>query len=205
MFNKLDELFFHTILLNKQLFDDMMDKTIEYKLNLTKDIVQLRTSKIDVEYDGKTKKHIIILFGLYDKIGRIYKWMGQTNELLAEQLMRYDVEDIFGTYQTIDKIFSSEFTIANKEHLAIPYLMAILNPAFNLIRFESEDGSLYFYALVNLGIKDNFIFEKFISDMTIYKNLALANKVSANTSNKGKISRQSIKKKDGMKHKTKGQ
>ena len=60
----------------------MIDKTLEYKLNLTKDIVQLRTSKIDVEYGGETKKHIIILFGLYDKIGRIYKWMGKTNHAL---------------------------------------------------------------------------------------------------------------------------
>ena len=192
MFDKLDELFFHTILLNKQLFDNMINKTLEYKLNLTKDIVQLQTSKIDVEYKGETKKHIIILFGLYNKIGRIYKWIGQTHKLLVEQLMRYDVEDIFGTFHTIDKIFSSEFVIGNREHLAIPYLMAILNPALNLVRFESEDGSLYFYALINLDIKDNFIFEKFISDMRIYKNLALVNKPNIASP---KISRQSKKNK----------
>ena len=173
MFDKLDELFFSTILLNKQLFDDMMNKTLDYKLNLTKDIVQLKTPKIEVEFNGKTKTHTIILFGLYDKIKKIYKWIGQTNELLIEQVIRYDVENIFGNWQTIDKIFSSEYVIGNKEHMAIPYFIAILNPAFNLIRFESEDGNLYFYALVNLGIKDNFIFEKFISDMYIYKNLAL--------------------------------
>lgn len=176
MFDKLDELFFSTILLNKQLFDNTMDKSLEYKLNLTKDIVQLKTSKIEVEFNGKTKIHTIILFGLYDKIRRVYKWMGQTNELLGEQVIRYDVENIFGTWHTIDKIFSPEYVIGIKEHMAIPYFIAILNPAFNLIRFESEDGNLYFYSLVNLGIKDNFIFEKFISDMNIYKNLALVNK-----------------------------
>lgn len=176
MFDKLDELFFSTILLNKQLFDNTMDKTLEYKLNLTKDIVKLKTSKIEVDFNGKTKTHTIILFGLYDKIRRIYKWIGQTNELLVEQVIRYDVENIFGTWQTIDKIFSPEYVIGNKEHMTIPYFIAILNPAFNLIKFESEDGTLYFYALVNLGIKDNFIFEKFISDMYIYKNLALVNK-----------------------------
>lgn len=181
MFDKLDELFFSTILLNKQLFDNMMDKTLEYKLNLTKDIVQLKTSNIEVEFNGKTKTHTIILFGLYDKIGRKYKWMGQTNELLAEQVIRYDVENIFGSWQTIDKIFSPEYIIGNKEHMAIPYFIAILNPAFNLIRFESEDGTLYFYALINLGLKDNFIFEKFISDMNIYKNLALVNKIPKST------------------------
>lgn len=181
-FDKFDELFFEIVLLNKTMFEDTMKKSLDYDLGLTKEIIELKTTDIKVKYKGKTSNHIIFLFGLYDKINKLFKWIGDSNDLLQNQLNRYDIKSIFGSQRTLDKIFKHEYIISEKYHIAIPYLMAILNPAFNLVSFASPDDSMYFYAFVNLGIKDNFIFEKFVNDMSYYRNALEKNVIPTNLS-----------------------
>lgn len=187
-FDKYDELFFDIILFNKTMFEDTMKKSLDYNLDITKEIMELKTTDIKVKHKGKTSNNMIILFGLYNKINKLFKWIGDSNYLLQNQLNRYDIKSIFGSQRTLDKIFKHEYIISEKYHEAIPYLMAILNPAFNLVSFATPDDSMYFYAFVNLGIKDNFIFEKFVSDMLRYRN-ALETEI-----NTTKLSRKLIKK-----------
>jgi hypothetical protein len=185
MFDNIDNQFFEIILLNKHMFNDVMTKSLEYDLDITKDIVELKTPKIKVEHNGKKTEKIIILFGEYNLVNNIFGWIGESNDLFIQQLERYDVKKIFGSYRTLDKILKKEFKISEKYHIAIPYLMAILNPAFNIVSFKTPN-STYIYALVNLGIKDNFNFEKFIKNMQKYKNLAIDGKKSKNIIKKSK-------------------
>lgn len=72
---------------------------------------------------------------------------------------------------TINKLFKSKVKIKDELHMAIPILIAILNPAFNLVSFSTPDDSMYIYALVNLKIKDNFNMDKFTDDMEAYKKI----------------------------------
>jgi hypothetical protein len=202
MFDKLDKLFFDTILLNEKFFINAIGQTLNHKLNLTKNIMQLKTTKINVEYQGETKEHMIILFGTYHKLNGIWKWIGQSNELFANHLINYGLDDIFGSFHTFNKIFLPEFQINVKDQFAIPCLISIFNPAFNLVSFMSEDGLMFFYALVNLGIKDNFVFGKFISDMVNYKKIALMNKVPNGFMNRSNITKSKPKSKSNTKSKS---
>lgn len=152
-----------------------------------------------MKHKDKTSNHMIILFGLYNKINKLFKWIGNSNYLFKNQLNRYDIKSIFSSQRTLDKIFTHEYIISEKYHESIPYLMAILNPAFNPVSFASPDDSMYFYAFVNLGIKNNFIFEKFVSEMSHYRNALETDVVPTNLSrilmkkSKKKISKKKLK------------
>ena len=39
-----------------------------------------------------------------------------------------------------------------------------MNPRYNLVRFESDNGKYYVYALVNLGYKNKLNFDKFLKN-----------------------------------------
>ncbi len=155
---------------------------MDYNLDITKEIIELKTTDIKVKHKDKTSNHMIILFGLYNKINKLFKWIGDSNYLFKNQLNRYDIKSIFSSQRTLDKIFTHEYIISEKYHESIPYLMAILNPAFNPVSFASPDDSMYFYAFVNLGIKNNFIFEKFVSEMSHYRNALETDVVPTNLS-----------------------
>ncbi len=181
-FDKFDELFFDIVLSNTTMFKDTMTKSLEYKLDITKDIVALKTHDINVEYKGKTTKHFIILFGLYHKKDKQFMWISNYNDVFKELLDKYDVERMFGSRRTLDKIFKHEYEISEKYHIAIPYFLAIINPAYNLVSFATSDDDVYFYAFVNLGIKDNFDMKKFVDEMSRYKKAVETDVVPKNLS-----------------------
>jgi hypothetical protein len=177
-FDEFDELFFDIVLSNSKMFEDAMKKSLEYKLNITKEIMELKTTSIDVEYKGETTKHTIYLFSLYYKNEKLFRWIGNSNKMFEKHLYSYDVKTIFGSQRTLDKLFSEEYNISEKHHMVPPYLMAIANAGYNLVSFATPDNSIYFYAFVDLGIKDNFIFENFVNDMSFYKKALKENYVS---------------------------
>ena len=106
----------------------------------------------------------------------------QGNATMGSGVDKYDVEKIFGSRRTLDKIFKHEYEISEKYHIAIPYFLAILNPAYNLVSFATSDDDIYFYAFVNLGIKDNFNMKKFVDDMSYYKKALETDVVPTNLS-----------------------
>ena len=57
------------------------------------------------------------------------------NEILEQHLYKYDIKDLFGTDSTIKKLFTNVVKIENKDEFAIPFFIAMMNPAFNLVSF----------------------------------------------------------------------
>lgn len=201
-FDNFDELFFEIILSNSTLLKDAMNKSMEYKLNITKEIEEFKTNDINVEYKGKTSKHSIFLFSMYDVKKQKFIWFGKYNVLFKEFFEKYDIEDIFGSYKTIDKIFDNdEFEISEKYHIVVPYLMAMVKDGINLVSFEVPNADIYLYAFINLDIKDNFDMKQFINNMQYYKKALETNVIPTNLSRlfMNKSKRKNLKKTNKLK------
>ena len=103
-------------------------------------------------------------------------------------MKHYDIIDIFGSDSTIKKLFNNSVMINFKQHLVIPCLIAIMNPIFNITKFEFTDDkgklmkNLTMYALVKLDIPCELDYDDFLNGMSTYK--LLANTVKYYKSNK---------------------
>ncbi len=160
-FDNNDKKFLNIFLSYSKYFEACMDKTLEYKLNLNIDIATLKS--VDIEATniktGKTKSALIILLGMYNVKNEEFIWFEPMRELLrsslenAFQRQGFKLKEVFGSDEIIDKIYQPKIKIDYKYHYAIVYFLSFFNPAFNLVKFETEDGSAYTYALIKLGIK----------------------------------------------------
>lgn len=173
LFDKKDKTFFSIVLKYKKNYEDIMTKSLEYQINLNQDILELKKNTIEATKNNKKEKFSIILLGMYNTENNTYIHYKGINEILFDNLDKnYDLIDFFGSKTTIEKIFLNQFiSIDKKTHYAIPYFVAIMNPAFNLVRFENENGKYYFYALIKFGYEDKLNFNKFLKDMEKYKKL----------------------------------
>ena len=117
-------------------------------------------------------------------------------------LIKYDNTDIFSS--TINKLFENTVKISPKDYLVIPCLLAIANPAFNIVEFETENTNVKIYALIKLDIKCQFNYDKFLKDWSITKSVIFlknnydkSNKL--NRSRKKKLSKKKQSKKKSYK------
>jgi hypothetical protein len=96
---------------------------------------------------------------------------------------------VFGSDETLKKLYRPVVKFDEKDMNVIPYLMDILNGAFNVIRFKSKNA--YVYALVRLNnIKETFKFDEFNNALFIYREHSKINKKYSH-----KYSRNNIKRK----------
>jgi hypothetical protein len=133
--------------------------------------MQLKTNNVIVEKDNIDYNSEIILLGFYTKENKVFKWIDQMNNIMLEHCNKYDLVELFGSVQTIIKMFNDKIITNSKYVNAIMYFIAILNPAYNLIEMSSEDNNMVLYILIKLDIVNNFNFDKFIDDMQAYKYL----------------------------------
>jgi hypothetical protein len=171
-FDDFDNLFFEIVKKHKNDIEETIENSVKFKLEMTKEIVTFETTKIKAinKLTNKTTEHDILHFGLYDSDSETFRWLGNLNQIMKEHIEKYG--NLFENIPTINKIINNEnIKINKKNHYAIPYLMAIINPAFNLVRFESEDASKFIYVLINLKLKNNIDFDEFVEDIEKYKKL----------------------------------
>lgn len=136
---------------------EIMNKSLEYKIDLTED--NIGSTNIDVRHleTGETKNVKFILFGTFDSGESQFIWSQNARNMLYQSIKnRYDLYSLFGQHgvNIINKLFKDKIKINKMDHATIPYFIAFLNPAFNLVKF-TENGTTISYALIELEIEDN--------------------------------------------------
>ena len=179
MFNTNDKLLITTILKKyTKYIKDCMKKTLEYKLIFNPE----STTKIMAIKNNIKTSHAFFPIGIYYKDIKEFKYHQDINNFLLDHIEKnYDLVDIFSSDSTIKKLFNSNIQISAKEHLIIPCLISIMNPAFNIVKFELEDNNKIMknktmYALIKLNIECKLDYDKFLDEMSIYKSVININK-----------------------------
>lgn len=207
MFDSTDKIFISTLLKNCQKYlKDCMKKTLKYKIilepNENNELVAFTIKK-----NVKTK-HLFFPIGVYHNNEQEFRYYEGWNNILLEHvqkyddIIKYDNTDIFSS--TINKLFENTVKISPKDYLVIPCLLALANPAFNIVEFETEDTNVKIYALIKLDIKCPFNYDKFLKDWSITKSVIFlknnydkSNKL--NRSRKKKLSKKKQSKKKSYK------
>ena len=189
-----------SMILNKytDYINDCMNKTLDYKLSLE----TFKDSKITATKNGKKTEHLFFPIGTYYKDKEQFQYWKDMNEYLVGHLTKhYDLTDIFGSDSMIKKLFKNTVMINFKYHLVIPCFIAIMNPGFNVVKFQFTDDkgkimtNVIMYALVKLDIKCKLDYDKFLDEMGIYKTLSIiAKKYDVKTNKKASKKKVSKKK-----------
>ena len=167
-----DLLLFNIILKScRETYEKVINDSLSYKLDLTKDIIDFKKSKIKViDKNNKISYKEIIPFGFYNEKQTKFSWYKFIKKDFYDHLIISGIKQTFDSLETIDKLFLDEVIIDKKNHNVIPYIMAVFNPNFNVIRFQAVDATIY--AFVKLDIKDNLNFDNFMEMASIY-NIAI--------------------------------
>ena len=192
MFDNNDIILITTIVKKyKKYIEDCMKKTQEYKL-----IPDPKSdSEIIAVKNGKETRHAFIPIGFYDKNKNEFIYKNMININLLEHIQKYyNLNDIFGSDSTIKKLFSNIVEINSKDHLVIPCLISIMNPAFNVVKISLSDAKgKIMYALVKLNIECKFDYDNFLKEMSVNKFISDYSKLY--DTKKKKPSKKIIKKK----------
>jgi hypothetical protein len=199
MFDSTDKIFISTLLKNCQKYlKDCMKKTLKYKIilepNENNELVAFTIKK-----NVKTK-HLFFPIGVYHNNEQEFRYYEGWNNILLEHvqkyddIIKYDNTDIFSS--TINKLFENTVKISPKDYLVIPCLLALANPAFNIVEFETEDTNVKIYALIKLDIKCPFNYDNFLKEWDVLKSVIVLKNHYISRSNKKKpIKKKSSKKK----------
>jgi Tfp pilus assembly PilM family ATPase len=80
-------------------FEEVLEKSYKYKINITIDNVSGKSSDVEITHNGKKEYKKIIVFGLYDPTKEIFKWNGMTNKLFYEKLVNDGAKELFRTME----------------------------------------------------------------------------------------------------------
>lgn len=207
MFDSTDKIFISTLLKNcVKYLKDCMKKTLKYKIilepNENNELVAFTIKK------NIKEERLFCPIGVYHNNEQEFRYYEGWNNILLEHvqkyddIIKYDNTDIFSS--TINKLFENTVKISPKDYLVIPCLLALANPAFNIVEFETEDTNVKIYALIKLDIKCPFNYDKFLKDWSITKSVIFlknnydkSNKL--NRSRKKKLSKKKQSKKKSYK------
>ena len=114
----------------------------------------------------KQRPDFFVVFGVYDLIKDNFVWQNKMNILLFNFSKKY--LPIFGSDETLKKLFKPVVKFDKNDMNVIPYLMEALNAEYSVIRFKSHTA--YIYALVKLDdIKETFNFDEFDAALFFYR------------------------------------
>ena len=114
----------------------------------------------------KQRPDFFVVFGVYDLIKDNFVWQNKMNILLFNFSKKY--LPIFGSDETLKKLFKPVVKFDKNDMNVIPYLMEALNAEYSVIRFKSHTA--YTYALVKIDdIKETFNFDEFDAALFFYR------------------------------------
>jgi hypothetical protein len=194
-------LFFVIISNFRDKIENINTKSLDYKLNITKDNISFKTTKLEVEHisTGVISTHNIMPFGIYNNSTKMWNWMSNMNEIMFDMYNKqYELLDIFGDKgePLLKTIFSNEVKISPGDHIVIPHFIQLLNASHNLVRIEMDQKSPYIvYALIDLGIKDEIEWNDFVDGMSMFRMIPSILKEGSSSSTKKILKRVSSKSK----------
>jgi hypothetical protein len=145
-------------------------KTLEYKFELTGDILSGKTFEIASTKNNKSNTpstHSILYFGFYNKVIKKFCWVNNANEFILETIIKES--NLWGNDKYWKKLLVPEVEINLDEHNAIVYLSTIIFNKSNLVKFENDD--FIAYTMIKLDIDCEIDYENFFSQLLVYKNI----------------------------------
>ena len=158
-----NKLFEKTVLEYKSHYDIMMNKSLKYDINLNSDHISNQLNTITTTINNKIKQYSFINLGIIKN--NEFTWLNlDTRDALYEHFKKYPfIENGYITYNYISKFFTNQsFKINKRNKYFIIYLLSIINPGFNIIRFSTEDNNIKYFGMIQLKIKDGFNFNQFM-------------------------------------------
>lgn len=143
-------------------------KTLEYKFDLTDDIISGKSIDIVGIKNDKTSIYPILYFGFYNKTISKFCWVYDMNTILLDIIKANST--LYGSDKSWKKLLTSEVEINLDEHNAIPYLSALILGKYNLVKFENNDFIVY--TMIKLDIDCEINYANFYEQLSIYKNVS---------------------------------
>jgi hypothetical protein len=117
-------------------------------------------------YANADPKPAINEFGTYDPATHIFRWQNDMNHTMLDMVRNHYIS-IFGSDETLNKLFRHTVHLNTRDQFVIPYLMDILNAAFHVIRFRH--GTIIVYGLIKLDVPNMIDFERFEHALLAYR------------------------------------
>ena len=183
-FTKQDKYFFSIILEHGKIFDDVVQKSYGYNIDL-ENALKKGEGKISVinKNTGENNYHSFILYGKYNENTETFIWFNNVQNVILQDMIKKDIIGVFSTsyYRgpTIVKLLSKpKIKISKKYKKVIPYLLAIIQNTYNIISFDTSNKNETVYVGIAMNIKDKFNQKLFDKDMEKYNNMG--NNVTGN-------------------------
>ena len=153
-------------ILKYKIFNDILiRKSLEYSIHLTIDNFIGSSNIVKISKNGSITENSIIPIGFFIKNDNTFSWTNNVNYYFYVHFMKFHIynnlnyQKYFSKKLLYDLFFNKEPINCGKYNKnIIPYIIGMISPGFNLIKFESNDG--IFYALINIGIDDNFYYRE---------------------------------------------
>jgi len=163
-----NKLFFDTILEYEPFYEEMIQRSLEYNIQLTAEHFN-NLQNITVVGLNTTRSCMFIPVGTTNEtnLGYHFNWYNQnTKDLIYDHINRYNfIENNHVTRNSLDYYFEDTVQLNDENRNIIPYLISITNPSFNLIRFRiNQNRNCHFYCMIDLGIQDNYDYEHDFAD-----------------------------------------
>jgi hypothetical protein len=171
-----DEQFFNAIKDYQPFFNNIMNSTVEYNIQLTPEhILEYNLNKITVITPNKMRRCNFIPIGFEEQVsdnGHHFKWHSfEGRDLIKEHINEYlFVEHNYISRNSFNYYFEDVVQLNYENRNILPYLISITHPKFNIIRFTDNQSSYYYYCMINIGIKNNFDYQRDFLDKICRQN-----------------------------------
>ena len=150
------------ILEYKKFSNILLSKSLNYTIYLKIKNIDSSFSKVKtIDPNGLEKKSNIMPICFVKKNTNSLFWLNDNNYLFLDHLFKFHEYNSLNyrkyfSDKLLEQLFLSEEPIDTTKYdeKLIPYIVAMTNPNFDLIKFT--DNNIVFYALIELGINDNF-------------------------------------------------
>ena len=161
-----DEQFFNAIRDYQPFFDNIVNQSLQYNIQLTPEHVsENNLNKITVITPNKMRRCNFIPIGFEEQVsynGRHFKWHSfEGRDLIKEHINDYlFVENNYVSRNSLNYYFEDCVQLNYENRNILPNLISITHPKFNIIRFTDNDSSYYYYCMIEIGIKSSFDYQR---------------------------------------------
>jgi len=156
------ERFYNAVLGYNPFYERTMNLSLEYDIQLRQEHINNIDNRIIATNKNKSKEYSFIPVGTSTQTN--FTWNNPSiKELILEHINEYNfVQKNYISFNDLNEYFEDDViqTKNNDKKDFLIYLIAITNPAFNLIKFSSPDNAVHFYGMIDLKIKDNFDYQR---------------------------------------------
>lgn len=158
-----DEKTIKNVLEYKRFSDILQSKSLHYSIDLKIDNINSPFTKVKVIDPNRLRKeNDIIPICFINKNSNKLFWINNNNYLFLEHFFKFHEYNSLNyrkyfSDKLLLKLFLSNEPIDTNEYNEnlIPYIVAMTNPGFDLIKFVDDNNSVL-YTLIDLDINDNF-------------------------------------------------